>query len=95
MGSEMNDLSASVVIVCLLIAFYFIPTLVACFRGHRDSTAIFALNFLLGWTFIGWVAALVWSLTGNVHERIPHDRGRSYADDADELSPRRRSRFDM
>jgi hypothetical protein len=25
--------------------------------------AIFALNLLLGWTLLGWFAALVWSLT--------------------------------
>jgi hypothetical protein len=27
--------------------------------------SICVLNLLLGWTFLGWVAALVWSLTGD------------------------------
>lgn len=45
------------------IAAYFIPTAIAAFRGHHNTMAIFGLNLLLGWTFIGWVASLIWSLT--------------------------------
>jgi len=44
---------------------YFAPTITAEQRGHMSSGAIFALNLFLGWTFLGWVAALVWSLTGD------------------------------
>jgi len=40
---------------------YFLPSLIA--HRKRDFGAIFALNLLLGWTFIGWVVALVWALT--------------------------------
>ncbi len=43
-------------------AFYFLPTVIAMVRQKRNTIAIFVLNFFLGWTFIGWVAALVWSL---------------------------------
>lgn len=43
------------------IALYFIPTFVA--SGKRNTGAIFLLNLFLGWTFIGWVAALVWAAT--------------------------------
>ena len=41
---------------------YFLPTIIALVRQKRNTIAIFVLNFFLGWTFIGWVAALVWSL---------------------------------
>jgi Superinfection immunity protein len=59
-----SDASA-VALVTLLIgaALYFLPALVARRRAHPKTTAIFALNLLLGWTFVGWVAALVWALT--------------------------------
>jgi len=56
-------------VVSLLIAMgvvltlYFVPSFVAASRGHQNRVAIFALNLLLGWTFLGWVGALVWSLT--------------------------------
>ena len=49
--------------ILIAIAAYFIPTAVAAFRGHHNTMAIFGLNLLLGWTFIGWVASLIWSLT--------------------------------
>jgi hypothetical protein len=48
-------------VVALLI--YFIPSMVARKRKHEDFGKILALNFFVGWTFIGWVIALVWALT--------------------------------
>src|SRR5579859_5548658 len=42
-------------------AIYFLPSFIGWKK--RSSGAIVALNLLLGWTFIGWVLALIWSLT--------------------------------
>jgi hypothetical protein len=42
---------------------YLLPTYVAALRGHHKLVAIGAVNVLLGWTILGWVAALVWSVT--------------------------------
>jgi hypothetical protein len=42
--------------------FYFLPSIIAAARSKRDLVSIFILNFLLGWTAIGWVVALVWAL---------------------------------
>lgn len=47
--------------------FYFIPS-IAGWR-KRDKAAIFILNFFLGWTFIGWVVALVWACREDRPER--------------------------
>ena len=44
-------------------AVYFLPPWVAAFRRHHNATAIFVLTLLLGWTGLGWVAALVWAFT--------------------------------
>ncbi|MGQ3683919.1 MAG: superinfection immunity protein [Candidatus Loosdrechtia sp.] len=49
--------------ISILLAIYFIPTIVACNREHPSKAAIFVLNIFLGWTFLGWVIALVWSFT--------------------------------
>ncbi len=46
-----------------LILLYFLPSIVSMSRGHHNSNAICILNLFLGWTLIGWVVALVWSLT--------------------------------
>jgi hypothetical protein len=42
---------------------YFLPWIIALIRGHHNAGAIFLLNFLLGWTFIGWIVAFIWSFT--------------------------------
>jgi hypothetical protein len=54
-------MAVGLLIVCGLL--YFIPTFMAAIRSHRNGLAIFALNLLLGWTLVGWIGALVWSLT--------------------------------
>jgi hypothetical protein len=52
-----------VILLAIIFVFYFLPTLICCGRKNcRCGTAIFALNLLLGWTLLGWVVALVWSL---------------------------------
>lgn len=43
--------------------FYMLPTFIAMMRHHQNTAAIAALNILLGWTFLGWVIAIVWSFT--------------------------------
>lgn len=45
------------------IAFYFLPTIVAGLRHKRNTASIFLLNLLAGWTFVGWVVAIVWAAT--------------------------------
>jgi hypothetical protein len=51
------------VLLFCLIVLYFIPALVAFDRRHCNKASILVLNLLLGWTFVFWVAALVWALT--------------------------------
>ena len=60
-------------ILLLIVAavLYFVPTLIACGKGKRNAFAIFALNLLLGWTFLGWVLALIWSLTNDAPPPAP------------------------
>jgi len=43
---------------------YFLPTIIALCRNHRRKLAVFFLNLFLGWTFFGWLGALVWSIVG-------------------------------
>ncbi|QGM46702.1 superinfection immunity protein [Methylocystis heyeri] len=44
------------------ILIYVAPSVVAVGYKHRHAQAIIALDLLLGWTFLGWVGALVWAL---------------------------------
>ena len=40
---------------------YFLPAFLA--RNKANFTPILILNLLAGWTFIGWIVALVWALS--------------------------------
>ena len=40
---------------------YFIPTFIAVRHRHPKRVAIFAVNFLLGITILGYVAAILWA----------------------------------
>lgn len=46
----------------ILAALFFLPTVIAVARGH-NALAIFLVNFLFGWTVIGWLWALIWAVT--------------------------------
>ncbi len=52
-----------IIIFLTLLSLYFLPTIIALIRRQPNALAIFLLNFFLGWSFIGWVVALVWSVT--------------------------------
>ncbi len=56
------------VLVVMFIAgvvFYFIPSIIALLRMKKNLIAIIALNLFLGWSIIGWVVSLVWSLSSD------------------------------
>jgi len=46
----------------VLAIVYFVPSMVAWRKDAPRFQALFALNLLTGWTFIGWVAALIWAM---------------------------------
>ena len=50
--------------ILLAILAYFLPSI----TGHnkRSAGGIFLLNFFLGWTFIGWIVALLWACASDV-----------------------------
>jgi hypothetical protein len=49
-------------VMFLLLFPYFLPTIIAVLRRKSSAIGIFFLNLFLGWTFIGWIGALIWSL---------------------------------
>lgn len=50
------------VIGLLLLALYFLPSLIAFTRGHEYAWVIFAINLAAGWTLIGWAVAIIWAV---------------------------------
>jgi uncharacterized membrane protein HdeD (DUF308 family) len=58
-----SDPITGILLIAFGVAIYFIPTFIAVKRNHPNSAAIVTINLLLGWICIGWIVALVWSLT--------------------------------
>ena len=58
-----NDSGAAGALMLLFIGvvIYFLPAINARNRKHPNANSILLLDLFLGWTLIGWVAALVWS----------------------------------
>ena len=52
-----------IALVILAFALYFTPSLVAWRK--KCGSGVMVLNLFLGWTFFGWVAALIWAVTAD------------------------------
>jgi len=48
------------IITIVIFALYFVPAIVG--GGKRNGTSIVLLNLFLGWTVIGWIAAMIWAV---------------------------------
>lgn len=75
-------MTLAILMICLL---YFLPWVVAAARRHHNSAAVLALNFLLGWTVVGWIVAFVWACTAT--------RPREVASAAPAVPPSSAARF--
>jgi len=59
----------TVVVICL--GVYLIPTIIAFARKVPSTLSVAVLNIFLGWSIIGFVVALVWSLKN--YDYVPPD----------------------
>ena len=61
--SDDGDAVVGLLALGFLFAAYFFPAIIAALRGHHNALAIFLLNLFFGWTFFGWLGALIWAAT--------------------------------
>lgn len=54
--------SLSIFGILLFAVLYFLPTVIAYKMKHPNLVLIALINIVLGWTFLGWIGALVWSV---------------------------------
>ena len=50
-----------ILLLVFIAGIYLLPTLVAISGKKRNTAAVAVLNIFLGWTFLGWIIALVWA----------------------------------
>lgn len=48
-----------------LLIIYFIPSFIASYRKKKNANAVFLTNLFFGWTLLGWVIALIWSVNND------------------------------
>ena len=61
-------LAMAVLIAFISLAVYFIPIIIAYVRRHNNFTAICLLTIFTGWTFLGWLASLLWALNSDIEK---------------------------
>jgi ATP-dependent Zn protease len=70
-----------IIILLLSIFVFFIPSIIAFNRQHRNRWVIFVINIVFGFTLLGWLVALIWALNkidspikgGSKYDPQPHD----------------------
>ena len=75
-----------IVFVVLAFTIYFIPVSIAIMRDHHNTLGVFVVNLFLGWTFLGWVAALVWSFIKSEQIVVNNQSAHSVADEIQKLA---------
>lgn len=80
--------ASGMVILGILALVYFLPTLAAYQRRHRNRDPVFIVNLFFGWTFIGWVIALAWAFTDNTHPKPIRDGEPSRHREGSRIEPR-------
>ena len=63
---EIGGMIGEALILFLVQVLYFLPALIALRRNHRQRLPILILTLFAGWTFVGWVVAIVWACTADV-----------------------------
>lgn len=61
-GNKIPEAIINGVGATMLIFLYFLPSIIAETNKHRQYKAISTLNLLFGWTILGWIISLIWSL---------------------------------
>ena len=73
MATEYIFLSIVMLVIAIWIfvglCLYFVPVIIAYIRKHNNILAITILTVFTGWTFLGWLAAVLWSLNSDTKEK--------------------------
>lgn len=70
------------ILIIIALSLYFLPSIIANSRKNSNTTAITLLNLFLGWTIIGWIAALIWAFSSGSKQAptvIVHNTSQSYS----------------
>lgn len=49
-------------LLSISVILYFLPSTIAAVQNKKNFTAIIVTNIIFGWTILGWIVCLIWSL---------------------------------
>ena len=61
-GATLALAIGAIVLGLIAIVLFFLPTIIAFRRDHRNRWVIFLINFVFGATVLGWIGALIWAM---------------------------------
>lgn len=67
--SDVGSVLVAVLVFVVAFSIYFMPAATASHRGCKAAGGIFVVNLFLGWTFVGWVVALAWAVSGETEPK--------------------------
>lgn len=53
-----------------ILVLYWLPTIIAIARHTHSALGVAGLNFILGWTGVGWMLALMWALAAPPAQQV-------------------------
>jgi len=56
-----------IIVIIAGLAVYFLPTIIGWKK--KSSEGILLLNLFLGWTFLGWLGALIWAVSSETEQQ--------------------------
>ena len=60
------------------VGMYFLPTIIAVVCHRRNAVLVAIVNTLLGWSFVGWIVALVMAVSREAQPVIVMQQPRPY-----------------
>jgi len=63
-----DNLAGTIIIGIILLFVYFLPTIIGW--NTKYSSGILLLNLFLGWTIVGWIGSLIWSVSAPREEKF-------------------------
>lgn len=53
------------IFLLVILALYFIPSIIGFMRNHPSAIGILIVNLFLGWSIIFWFVCFVWAFCGS------------------------------
>lgn len=62
------ELTGLLILIATLNAIYFLPAIIA--SSHTNDYSVLLVNLFFGWTFIGWIIALIMSTSSKSKKEL-------------------------